>query len=117
MRDAQRAQAIGRIGAMTEIEDVVGEVGADLDQQRHQKRWNEHGQIELMQAVQGRASPDEYGHDCRRQGGGPGSEQPDAQTGRRNDHRSSHQAGRRRCGADAEGTEARGRCATEVQGE
>ena len=78
MRDAQRAQAIRRIGATTEIEDVVGEVGADLDQQRHQHGRDEHGQVELMQAMQRRPCPDEHGHHRRGQGGGTGSEQPDA---------------------------------------
>ena len=38
LRHAQRPEPLGGVGAAAEVEDVVGEVRADLDQQRGEQR-------------------------------------------------------------------------------
>ena len=74
--DPDRAEPVLGVGAAPRVAVVVGEVRADLDQQRAEQRRDERQRVEGPERVRvGRA--DEHRRRCRRQRARPGGHQPD----------------------------------------
>ena len=74
--DTQRAVAAGRIGAALVIENVIGQIAADLQEQRHQQRGQRRKRAEDA-VMQSQSTADKYAGRSGRQGERPNGQPPD----------------------------------------